>query len=720
MYKIKKLRLNQEEKLYFRRMRKWLLIFFVGVPLISFSNTQELDSLLNLLQSEKYDSNIIHLKHNIALKYNANSNPENAIKYENEAIELAKKTDDLLRESISHNSLGTIYWGLGDYDKAFESYTNAYNAAKKNNDIERESSYLGNMAMIKLLQSDYTGALEYLHKSLEIDEKRDDKRAIAKTQITIGTLFNEQQEYDKALTYFEKSLELATEINDKTQLANVYSNIGSSYHGKNNFDKALEYYIKAKVLEAELGSDYGLAGNLSNIGVVFTSKASETDDPNEKEKYLSFALENYSQALELARKNGYINVEAFIAYSIASIYVKQKKPKQARILLDSAIVLYTEMESYYHLNNAYLIRTRADSLAGDFKSAFEDHKKYKFWLDKVINEENKAELTKQTMLFDFEKKEAALKAEAEKQKALDEAEKKRQKMLLLISVAGILVITVVAFFIFRTLKLTQKQKGIIETAHTELEEKNQEILDSINYARRIQSAILPPNKVVKEYLQESFIIYKPKDIVAGDFYWLETKKDKVLFAVCDCTGHGVPGAMVSVVCNNGLNRSVREHKLTDPGKILNKTREIVVKEFEKSEEDVKDGMDIALCSLHGNTLQYAGANNPLWIIRKGSQEIEEIKADKQPIGKTENPKPYTTHTLSLEQGDTIYVFSDGYADQFGGEKGKKMKTVNFKKLLLSIQQEEMQRQKELIDKAFENWKGNLEQLDDVCVIGVRI
>ena len=257
-----------------------------------------------------------------------------------------------------------------------------------------------------------------------------------------------------------------------------------------------------------------------------------------------------------------------------------------------------------------------------------------------------------------------------------------------------------------------KQKEIVEVAH-------QEIRDSIAYAKRIQSAILPPQKIVKEYLPQSFIFYKPKDVVAGDFYWLEHTKNKVLFAACDCTGHGVPGAMVSVICNNGLNRSVREHGLTEPGKILDKTREIVIKEFEKSEENVQDGMDVALCSLEGEKIQYAGANNPLWIIRKDSKEVEEIKADKQPIGKYDAPKPYTTHELTLKKGDTIYLFSDGFVDQFGGDTGKKFKSPNFKRLLLSFQDLDMDQQKSELEKTFDSWKGYNEQIDDVCVIGYR-
>jgi serine phosphatase RsbU (regulator of sigma subunit) len=183
--------------------------------------------------------------------------------------------------------------------------------------------------------------------------------------------------------------------------------------------------------------------------------------------------------------------------------------------------------------------------------------------------------------------------------------------------------------------------------------------------------------------------------------------------------------MVSVVCNNGLNRSVREYGLTDPGDILNKTRELVISEFEKSEEDVKDGMDIALISMKSldaktKSVKYAGANNPLWIIRHNSTEIEEIKAQKQPIGKYNNPIPFTSHSITLQEGDSIYLFSDGFADQFGGENNKKYKSANFKKLLLSIQEQSMENQWKLISEAFELWRGKNEQLDDVCILGVRI
>lgn len=279
-------------------------------------------------------------------------------------------------------------------------------------------------------------------------------------------------------------------------------------------------------------------------------------------------------------------------------------------------------------------------------------------------------------------------------------------------------------------ELVEEQKNSVVKAHQELNIKNQEVLDSINYAKRIQTAILPSEKLIRSHLPNSFIIYKPKDIVAGDFYWVEPMGDSTLFAAADCTGHGVPGAMVSVICNNALNRSVRLHKLDDPAKILDRTRDIVLEEFGQSEEGVNDGMDISLCKLtpgkNGSyQLEYAGAHNPLWVIRKdaNSEEgftLEETKANKQPIGKFHNPKPFTKHRVELNKGDSFYIFTDGFSDQFGGDKGKKFKTANFKRLLVSVQDKPIEEQGNELDRMFEAWKSDFEQLDDVCVIGVKI
>ncbi|MDQ3191009.1 MAG: SpoIIE family protein phosphatase [Bacteroidota bacterium] len=270
------------------------------------------------------------------------------------------------------------------------------------------------------------------------------------------------------------------------------------------------------------------------------------------------------------------------------------------------------------------------------------------------------------------------------------------------------------------LGINKEYEKIVITQKEALGLINKEIIDSINYAKRIQEAILPPLELIKEKLPNSFILYKPKDIVAGDFYWMEESNDTIFIASADCTGHGVPGAMVSVVCITALNRAVKEFNLTDTGKILDKVTELVLETFKKSAADVKDGMDISLLSINkkNQTLQWSGANNPLWYFEK--KELKIITADKQPIGKSDYFKPFTTHLLEYKPGLTLYLFTDGYADQFGGPNGKKFKYNQFKEKISSIVDTDPYQQQLALNITFDNWKGQLEQVDDVCVIGIKI
>ena len=262
----------------------------------------------------------------------------------------------------------------------------------------------------------------------------------------------------------------------------------------------------------------------------------------------------------------------------------------------------------------------------------------------------------------------------------------------------------------------------IQLQKDSLEEKNREIVDSINYAKRLQDAILPTMVKVRQSLPDSFILFKPKDIVSGDFYWMANIKGQTLMAAVDCTGHGVPGAMVSVVGSNGLYRCVKEFGLKDPASIMEKLSEIVVKTFESEDHDVKDGMDMSLCAIdiENRKVTFAGAHNPLWIVKKNEEEVIEIKGNKQPIGKYDYATPFLNHEIQLEAGDTIYMFTDGYPDQFGGPRGKKFKYKTLKTLLLELKGANMETQRKTLDEKFEEWRGNMEQVDDVCIIGVRM
>ncbi len=288
----------------------------------------------------------------------------------------------------------------------------------------------------------------------------------------------------------------------------------------------------------------------------------------------------------------------------------------------------------------------------------------------------------------------------------------------------------------KTIELEEEKNLALEQRDI-IEEKNREITDSISYSKRLQDSILPPLEEISEALPDSFVCFLPKDIVSGDFYWFEEVDGTKFIACADCTGHGVPGAMVSLVCANALNRCVNEFKIYDPAKILDTARKLIIRTFQKSGTNVKDGMDISLCAIKGNKLTYAGAFNPVLVIRDKDKpipkfekaraleendelQIFEVKADKQPVGLMDEMSEFEQHEFEVYEGDTFYLFSDGIVDQFGGGSGKKLKAPNFRKILLSFQSMSMQEQKEKIESEFNKWKGNLEQIDDVCVIGVRV
>ncbi len=597
-----------------------------------------------------------------------------------------------LYKSRAQNNLGSIYTQKGLFEPALESFNQSLAIQKVLKDTSGISSVYKNIGGIYLEKENYPEALDYINQSLTMSKAIGDSSGISGAYESLGIINLINKDFEAALDYFHKSIDLRSAIGQHDYLPTLYINLGSVYEDSGRLDDAKTNYLKGAEFAEQYNDSRTMAAAFKNVGVILT-KQGET---LEAIKYGELALVH--------------------AKTVGSMVLKR----------DVAKSLYT-----------------AYSLEENHESALKMFELYTATKDSINSQENQNAIIRQEYEYAYEKKTAAdsIKtleamrvqdaklAKERSQKERAEAVSRRNEIIIYFAIAIVAVILFFVYMVVKSLRLVREQKEKVDEAYDQLEEKNKEILDSINYAKRIQTAILPPDKLVKQYLADSFILYKPKDIVAGDFYWMEPQKDRVLFAAADCTGHGVPGAMVSVVCNNGLNRSVREHGLKDPGQILDKTREIVIAEFEKSEEEVKDGMDIALCSLEqsslgGNTLKYAGANNPLWIIRKGTSEIEEIKADKQPIGKYADPQPYTTHTIELQKGDAIYIFSDGFADQFGGRKGKKFKAANFKKLLLSIQNMSVEQQKEHIDQAFEDWKDAggqpIEQLDDVCVIGMRI
>ncbi|MES2838168.1 MAG: tetratricopeptide repeat protein [Bacteroidota bacterium] len=690
--------------------------------------------------------------------------------------ELTKTSDNKLKIVI-YNKLGTEYL-YDNIDKLPKCVNEISSLSEKLNNPEGKALADNLMANYQYFKGNYSIALEYFQKNITFYIDTKNNNSLGNTYLSLGNVYESMGESDKAIFYYLKSLKIDEEIGDKQRLSDDYTNLGVFYNHRNNPKKALFYFQKALELDIELKNDQFIVGTYVNLGSVYFAlkdipksleyllkgykKAKETNnldglarlsnnlgqiffEEKDYEKALKYNLESVAIKEELGQKEGLTNSylslgtlyenmgkDNLALYYFQKSYDLSKSIKHVEGIVDVSKVL----SNYYEKRNNPTLSLRY-------------HKEYSSLKDTLFNMKSEEKITEMSTKYESEKKENQILL-LEKDKKVNQIEAKKQKIVIYATIGGLVLVLLFLMLLFKRFKITQKQKAIIEKQkhETELqkelvEEKNKEIVDSITYAKRLQDAILPPLKLVQKYLEHSFILYKPKDIVAGDFYWFENKGDLLLFAAADCTGHGVPGAMVSVVCSNALNRTVKEFGITEPGKILDKVRELVVETFEKSESEVKDGMDISLCALNTKTneLFWSGANNPLWLIRASNSEqsdesktldtssnisnlnthiLIEYKADKQPIGKTENSKLFSTQKIDLQKNDTFYIFTDGYCDQFGGDGGKKFKSANFKKFLLTIQDSEMSTQSKLINDVFEEWRGHLEQVDDVCVIGVRV
>ena len=662
-----------------------ILIFIIAFNLSNALNSiqEEYKILANELAAAKHDTTRINLHLQIASLLNYENN-ENAEKHTKKALHLSEKIKFNQGKMKSYFALANIYQFQGKLDLAVENAMLSLRTAEKINNTVGQADACNALGLIYQTKKDYTNSLRYFSDAVTLLKNSKNKGKFARSLNNYGNSFMLTKKYDSALVYMKASLKLREQSGDSASMADCYNDIGNVYYETGNTNKALEYYLTCYKIKFSIGDREGIAFSAANIACVYKDKP----DFLKAEDY-------FSKSIDYAKQINGVELLVFNYEGLADLFFKK----------------------------------------GNYKDAYQYHKLYSELKDSIINIESNKAIADMRIKYDTEKKEkenlllgkkaAEEKAIAESERALKEEEEGKKNVMTL-AVVSMFILAALIFYISRKRKqnniLLKKQNREISEQKMVIEEKNREILDSIEYARRLQEAILPPLKLVKEYLNDSFILYKPKDIVAGDFYFLESISGKIVFAAADCTGHGVPGAMISVVCSNALKRSVKEFQLTDPGEILNKVRELVTETFERSENEVKDGMDISLCvlDLNDNILKWAGANNPLYLIKKGQNEITEIHPDKQPIGNYGKQKPFSTHELRLTEGDRIYIFTDGFADQFGGDKGKKFKAARLKDLFISVSDHPMEKQRNLINDSFEKWRGDLEQVDDVCVIGIKL
>lgn len=627
------------------------------------------------------------------------------------SMEKIEKQANSIKKVKSLNDASEELWLTGDYSKSSTYAQKAREIARKIKDKKGEAMALNNLGIVCDYQGKYASALDYYFKALPIQKAINDNAGLSYTYNNIGLIYSNQNNFEKALENYNSALELRKKENNLPGLASTYNNIGIIHMHQKKYDLALEDYFASLKIDSLLKDPSGISTSLSNIAIVYM-------DAKDYDKALDYFNKGLKLRIELNDQRGIAN-----SYNnLSTVYEKTGNYQKGIEFAKKGLAIGSEIGALDLIKYSYQMLYDCSEKAGNTKDAFNYYREFVKYGDSITNEMNTKKQTEAEMQFKFDQQKAVDQLKQEKKDYIAEQEKQRQVYWVIALSILLLFVLAFALFVNNRRKVERSQKELIERQKSLVEEKNTEILASITYAKRIQSAILPSDKLVKEFLKNSFIFYQPKDIVAGDFYWMEPKDDCLIFAVADCTGHGVPGALVSVVCNNALNRSVREFNLTDPADILNKTREIILHEFQKSDEIVNDGMDISICNLNftSNELIWAGANSPLWLLQKNHDEIIECKPFKQPIGQFSNYEPFTSQVIQLQTGDSIYLFSDGFADQFGGEEGKKMKSKRMKELILSLQTLPMYEQKLSMMRYFDEWKGDLDQLDDVCVIGVQV
>ena len=724
-----------------------------------------------ILQS---DSLSFEVQNGLAATYN---NMGNIYYYQGDypqALEFYQKSLEIVEQigykpvvSLVYNNNGNVFYHQGDYPKAMEFYQISLEISEKLGIKECISKCFTNIGFIYYSQGNYSKALEYDQKSLNIREELGDKTGVARAFNYFGVVYYELQDYNLALEYYLKSLRIAEDLNDKGIMSNQFNNIALIYEKKNQLDTALYYYDKCIKIGEEININYILGWAYNGKGIVF-----------EKQKKYDKALKYFLLGLE---KREIVNSKKEISQSCNSLgnfYIKTGNYSKAKDYLLRAFSLANEIKNPLNLKDAAKGLTEIFEKEGDYKNSLEYHKKFKQLSDTLFNDEIIKKFAVYEVSKEFEKEKEKQELEKQKQEAIYSAEIRRQAIVRNSSIIGFILMLFLAFFIFRSYRIKYKSNQQLAEQNSEIMEKNEEltqlneeisaqrnelanlawgiqakgeeiesqknilavknkeITDSITYAQRIQRAVLPTNELMQKIFTNYFVLYMPKSIVSGDFYWATQIKEFTIFCVTDCTGHGVPGAFMSMMGVAFLNEIVRKEEVTNAAQVLDQLREHVVASMQEKEGEyvMFDGMDIGFCVLNTKTLklQFAGANIPCWIATSEPKDIElsekidfsngliELIPDRMPIARFDRMEPFSMVELQLKKNDQLYISTDGFADQFGGSEGKKFQKSQLKQIIALNQSLPLDDQLAALNTALREWMNGRNQLDDVTVLGVRI
>ncbi|MBI3519964.1 MAG: tetratricopeptide repeat protein [Bacteroidetes bacterium] len=683
------------------------------------------DSLRELLKQDKDDSGKVNHLNNLAW-YLSFNNPDTSMLLSNEALILSKKINWQTGIGNSYHQIASFYDDKGDYilslkfnEKALSIWEQLSGPSGNNlNGFARKISTINNMGIVYQDQGNYPQALACYFRALKMEEKLRDKNRMAITLGNIGTVYRIQHDHAKALDYYFKALRIQEELKDKAKITIQLGNIGTVYLSKKNYQMALNYLFQALKMDEELGNKEGISRHLGNIGVAY-----------DEQKDYSKALNYYIKSLEMKKFLGAKSEIANTLGNIGSLFVSMKKYTEAEKYLLQALAIDTAINSLDGIMETHKNLSTLYEITGKPANALFHYKKATAAKDTLFNDKKNKEMITNEMNYEFDKRETITRAEQEKKDVITETETRKQKIIIWFSVFALFSTGIFAFFMLNRWKVSQQQtktieeqKILVEKKNKVVEEKNKDILDSINYAQRIQEAILIPEEEIKKHFSDAFIFFRPKDIVSGDFYWFGESEHNKIIAVADCTGHGVPGGFMSMLGFEMLQQILLLDEVKTTSKALISLDKKITETLNRNNRTYRDGMDMVLCafSKNTNTLQFSCANRPLILIRDGV--LKEFAPDKYTIGGAIDnvEKKFSNKEMEIQKGDMIYMFSDGYPDQFGGPKNKKFKYKQVIEMLLANHHLAVNQQKLILETTFNDWKGNNEQTDDILFIGIKM
>lgn len=617
-----------------------------------------------------------------------------------------------------------------EVDAALNDALFAYARALKVNYVDGMFNSLQTIFQAYYSKSDYKNALTYELKFLALAEKEKNRSNIALAYKKIAVIYQEQKHFKRSLHYYYQSYEIFRALGDSFNISGVLTNKGLNYYqlyteeqshkDRTYFDSALIDLTTSLKISKNNSYPKIIAANLGNLCEIYTGL-----------KKFDIAIEYALEGIENCKKAGDYHGESVFYIDIGNIYEEKNESNKAIEYYQKALKMSMAESNVYLIGYCYDCLAKASAKNGDFKAAYNYERQMSNAKDSLMNIEDQKQINEMQTKYETEKKEALNKLLTE-QNELSQQTIHQQKTINYIIVGGLIMALIFSVLIFNGLKkqrnanaIISRQKQEVELKSSEIEkqkglieEKQKSILDSIHYAKRIQTTILPHQEQLNKYLPNNFIFYYPKDIVSGDFYWATFHAGDFYLAVCDCTGHGVPGAFMSILSIGFLSEAINENDVNEPHEIFNYVRDRLINSISK--EGQRDGFDGILMRFNkkNNTVTYAAANNGPLLIR--NNQYRELPKDKMPVGKGEKKDSFTLHTLDVQKGDSLYLFTDGYADQFGGPNSKKFMYKQLHELLLATDKMNPEEQKNILYQKFSEWKGNLEQIDDVLLIGIKI